>query len=324
MDSKKIQFLMMLLLAVGAVYYASERLSAKKSQKAEVNLAAGFEAAKAAAITVRSPGSDAVSLKKKDGRWTVTSGKSTYDADAAAPAALLGQIGNMKSATMASKNPKNFDAFEVSDSKAVEVKIEDDAGAVLAWVLLGKNGPDIFSTYVRAQNSQNVYLVPGMLKSSADRSLNDWRDKTLRKLDPDKINLYSVSGDRDLQLRKTPAGSWQSICGGRVSDCPSAGQIIRSFAALAAADFSDNSTAQARLDKPRRTITAILADGTSSTLTMGMDKNAFQQFVKTGAQDQVYVVEKSQLDSLSPTCEELKNIGEAPDPDAAAPGSTTK
>ncbi|GEM_PF-1141643 len=315
MNSKKTLILAMLLTALAAIYFASERLAAKKAQRPEVTLAAGFDKGRAAAITIKSPAKDAVVLKKQAGSWTATSGKKTYAADASAITALLGQIGNMKSGTMVSKNSKNFDAFEVSAGKAVDVKIEDAAGRVLAWVLLGKNGPDIFSTYVRAHDAQTVYLVPGFLKNAADQELNGWRDKLLFKLDTDKITLFSVSGDKDLDLRKTTAGAWQAVCGGRVLDIPTeaAKRIISGFAALSAADFSEDSMAQAKLDKPVRTITASLSDGSQRTLSLGGDKNAFQQFVKTGGVEQIYVVEKAQLDGLAPSCEDLKNSGKAPD-----------
>jgi len=325
MDTRKIILLMMLLAVFAGIYFASDQMAIRKAQRQEVNLAADFDAGRAAAITIKSPGRADMVLKKKSGSWTITSGEKSYAADAAAIAGLLEQVGKMKSATKVSKNPENFDSFEVSESKAVTVKIQDDAADVLAWVLLGKNGPDIFSTYVRRHEGKSVYLVPGLLKNSADRELSGWRDKALFKLDPDKINLYSVSGDKSLQLRKTNTGTWQAICDGRVSDSAMAavGPIIRTFAALTVADFSENSTAEARLEKPLRTITAVLADGSKRTLFLGGDKNTFQQYAKTGDQEQIYVVEKAQLASLSPSCEEIKTGGKPPEPDQA-PGAGTK
>ena len=315
MDRKRVVILAMLLVVVASIYFASERMAEQTARREEVNLAPGFDAVKAAAITIQKPGSDTVTFEKNDSGWAVTSGKKTHTADATAIAALLDQIGKMKSATAVSKNPNNFDAFEVSDSKAVKVKIQDNGGGVLAWVVLGKNGPDIFSTYVRVHNGKGVYLVPGFLKNSAVRELSGWRDKTLFKLDPDTIKIYSISGDRDLQLKKTNANTWQDACDGRVSDSagPAAMRIINGFAALTAADFSESSMAEAKLNKPVRTITALLKNGSQLTLTLGGDKNAFQQFVKTSVQDEIYVVEKAQLDSLSPSCKEFKDIGKAPD-----------
>ncbi len=313
MDVKKIAILFLALLGLAAAYFFSERREADKSRREEVILAAGFDAAKAAAVTIASPGKDIISLKKEGDVWKVASGKKSYAADGASVTSLLKQIGGLKSATAVSKNPKSFESFELSDDKAVSVKIEDGAGGVLAWVLLGKNGPDIFSTYVRAHGADAAYLVPGILKGAADRDLAGWRDKALFKMPAEKITLYTVSGDRNLQLRKTNTGGWQSVCDGRVEECPDCASIISGFAGLAAADFADSAPDKAKLDKPVRTITALAADGTRQTLHLGGDKNAMQQFAKTGNGEQVYVLEKSQVEGLAPTCRQLKDSGKPPE-----------
>ena len=215
MNGKKMLFLAVVLAALAALYFISEQTAAKKERKTELPLAAGFDASRAAAITITAPGKAAVALKKHGDAWKLTAGDTTYGADTAAVTSLLEQIGKMKSATVVSRNPKNFESFDVSDEKAVDVKIEDAGQKVSAHVLLGKNGPDIFSTYVRAKDAGTVYLVPGILKNMADRELKDWRDKKIWKLNGDRIAQYTVAGDKNLQLRKDAAGSWQAVCDGR-------------------------------------------------------------------------------------------------------------
>ena len=308
MHIKKAFILAAVLAALATLYFISERAAAKKEQKTEVALATGFEAPQAAAILITAPGKDAVALKKHGDAWKLTAGDRACGAETAAVTSLLAQVGNMKSATVASRNPKNFDSFEVSDGKAVDVKIEDAGGKVLAHVLLGKNGPDIFSTYVRAKDAGTVYLVPGLLKNMADRELKDWRDKTILKLSKDMIAQYTVAGDKNLQLSKDNRGSWQAVCDGRVFAVKKnvAELAIQSFAQLTAVDFVEANPKEAKLDKPQRTITAVLSDGTKEVLFVGGDKNAFQQFVKAGSQQQVFIVEKSEVESFSPSCEGLK------------------
>lgn len=308
MNGKKMLLLGVVLAALSALYFLSEQRVAKKEQKTELPLAADFDASRAAAIRITAPGKAAVALKKNGGAWTLTTGETTFVADTAAVTSLLEQIGAMKSATVASKNPKNFESFDVTDEKAVDVKIEDAGQKVTAHVLLGKNGPDIFSTYVRAKNAQAAYLVPGIFKTMADRELKDWRDKKIWALDGDKITHYTVAGDRNLQLKKDSAGSWQAVCAGKAfaAKKSTATQTIQSFATLKAVDFIDGQPKEARLDKPLRTITAIFDNGTREVLFVGADKNAFQHFVKPNSQKQVFIVEKSEIEGLSPSCEILK------------------
>ena len=93
---------------------------------------------------------------------------------------------------------------------------------------------------------------------------------------------------------------------------------LQSFAALKAVDFIDGNPKEAGLDKPLRTITAVFDDGTREVLFVGADKNAFQHYVKPGSQQQVFIVEKSEIESFSPSCEGLK------EGDTAADNATVK
>jgi len=298
----------MVLAALAALYFSSEQRAAKKGRKIELPLTAGFDASRAAAITITVPGKAAVALKKHGESWDVTAGDRTFGADAAAVTSLLEQIGTLKSATVASRNQKNFESFDVSDGKAVDVKIEDAGQKVSAHVLLGKNGPDIFSTYVRAKDAGTVYLVPGILKNMADRELKDWRDKKIWGLNGDRIANFIVAGDRNLQLKKDATGSWQAVCDGKAFSAGKGAvtKALQSLATLKAVDFIDGSPKEAGLDKPLRTITAVLDNGTREVLLVGADKNAFQHYVKPGSQQQVFIVEKSETETISPSCEGLK------------------
>jgi hypothetical protein len=308
MNGKKILVLAVVLAAFAFLYFISEQAAAKKERRMELLLAPGFDASRAAVITITVPGKAAVALKKNGGAWTLTAGDTTYGADTAAVSSLLEHIGKMQSATVASKNPKYFESFDVSDGKAVDVKIEDAGQKICAHVLLGKNGPDIFSTYVRAKDAGTVYLVPGILKNMADRELKDWRDKTIWKLNGDGIARYTVAGDKNLQLKKDAAGSWQAVCDGKTfaAGKSAAMHAIMSFAKLKAVDFIDGNPKEAGLNKPLRTITAVFDDGAKEMLFVGADKNAFQKYVKPGSQQQVFIIEKSEIESFSPPCEGLK------------------
>jgi hypothetical protein len=315
MNGKKILFFSIVLAALAALYVISEQTAAKKEQKTELPLTADFDASRAAAITITAPGKPPVILKKHGEAWELTAGAATFGADTAAVTSLLAQIGKLKSATVASRNPKNFGSFDVSDEKAVAVKIEDAAQKVTTHVLVGKNGPDIFSTYVRAKDAAAVYLVPGIFRNIADRELKDWRDKKIWKFEGNRVTRYSVAGDRKLQLEKDAAGSWQAGCDGKAFAAVQsvAAKAIQNFASLQAADFSEGAVKEAKLDKPLRTITAVLDNGTREVLFVGADKNAFQQFVKTESRQQVFIVEKSALESSAPPCDALKEGGTGAD-----------
>ncbi len=70
---------------------------------------------------------------------------------------------------------------------------------------------------------------------------------------------------------------------------------------------------EAGLEKPMRTITAVFDNGTREVLFVGADKNAFQNYVKPGSQQQVFIVEKSEIENFSPSCEGVKEGAAAAD-----------
>ncbi len=89
MNGKKMLFFAMVLAALAALYFSSEQRAAKKGQKIELPLTAGFDASRAAAITITAPGKAAVVLKKHGGAWKLTAGDTTFGADTAAVTSLL-------------------------------------------------------------------------------------------------------------------------------------------------------------------------------------------------------------------------------------------
>jgi len=310
MSFKKAAILAVVFIALGALYFLVERPFGTQKKKEPVGFIADFEKTKADAATifVKTPAKGSALLKKTDTvAWTVTLQDKTYGADTAVITNLLDTIAKLKEDTVASRNPQNFDGFEVTEAKAVEVRIDDGAEKTLAHFYVGKNGPDIFSTYIRKKDSNTVFLVNSLLKNVFDREMKDWRDKTIVKLNKDDITEYVIEGDMALAMKKDEKGLWQVI---KPEAFPAkkdaAEKTISNFAGVKVVDFPDGKLSEFGLDKPKRMITAVLKDGAKETLLVGKDKNAYQYFVKLQSKDSVYVIEKYELESLCPTPDKLK------------------
>jgi len=308
MSFKKIAVLAIILAVLGSLYYISENTSKSRHKEAPPAFLPGFDKSRTALITIKSPGKDACSLQLDNGTWAVSVKDKTWAADTAAVDKALDAAAAIRQETVASKNPKNFDALDVSEGKGVEVKIDDAAGKALAHFFIGKNGPDIFSTYLRAQGSDTVILAGGILKGSFDRTLKDWRDKTICSLNKDTIIHYAVAGDNGtFAMQKDDKGVWQ-VEQPRAfpANKDTADKAVSAFAGLKAADFPEGALAEFKLDAPVKTISVNLKDGTKAVLLVGKDKNAFQVYVKLQDRDTVYVIEKYELDNLCPALNKLK------------------
>ncbi len=310
MSFKKAAVLAVAFMLLGVLYFLVEQPFGTRQKKEPVSFIADFEKGKAdaAAVFIKTPAKGSVQLKKNEtGSWTVALQETTYAADMAVISSLLDAVAKLKEDTVASRNPQNFDGFEVTEEKAVEVRIDDGAQKALAHFYVGKNGPDIFSTYIRKKDSNTVLLVNSLLKNVFDREPKDWRDKTIVKLTKDDITEYLIEGDMTLAMKKDEKGLWQVA---KPEAFPAkkdeAEKTVANFADVKAVDFPEGKLSEFGLDSPKRKITAVLKDGSKETLLVGKDKNAYQYFVKPQNRDSVYLVEKYELESLCPALDTLK------------------
>jgi len=308
MNLKKISILLVVLAVLLGLYYATEAPRKSRQKQEPEKLIPGFERQQVATIVVQSPEKGTATLRNEQGVWQVSSPDArTYQADAAALDKLLEIVGGLKVETLVSKNPKNFDQYEVTAEKGLDVRLADSDNRSLARLYVGKSGPDIFSTYVRVQDSDRVVLVGSILKTVFEKELKDWRDKTIFKLNKDDIVAYAVDGTAKLHLKKDDTQSWQVLAPEVFAPKKEAvDDIMRKFASLKAVDFAEGQLKDFGLDRPERTITAVLKDGATVTLLVGKEKNTYQHFVKPQDVATIFVLENYNLEGLCPAPDKLK------------------
>jgi hypothetical protein len=307
MNFKKTIILAAVLCFLLLVFYLIES-PLKNSKKHEQPLfISGFDKASAAAIIIKSKDKGEVQLQKKPEGWIVAVGQKTYQADKAPIDNLLDTVGKIKIEAVASKNPKKYKEFEVDQDKGVEVRIEDGAKKPLAHFYVGKSGPDLFSTYLRLADAEQVVLASGMLKMAFDRELKDWRDKTIFALNQQDITDYEVKGDKGFHLKKGEKDQWEVIAPEKFSPKKeTAEDCLKTVSSLNAADFTEGPLKDFQLDQPAQEILVTMKAGATRTLMIGKEKNAFQRFVKTPEADTIYVLENYNMEKLVPPLDKFK------------------
>ncbi len=158
---------------------------------------ARYDSAGVDRIEVRSPSGN-VTLALEAGKWMLTS-PIHYRADDAAVAGAVGKGRNIDLKSLVSSNPLKQSLFQV-DSSATLVRIFE-RGAERATFRVGKPGTSYTETYVRQENSHDVYLADGLLTYIYSRPLKDWRDKAIFKADQATIaNIRFLYGDTTFAL----------------------------------------------------------------------------------------------------------------------------
>jgi len=283
----------------------SER--ARKKEEGVIALFPDFEKESIRKIEVKSSTQE-VSLERKEEGWLI-GGTDGFTADPQLVNSALDTIKNFKRENIASKNPKKQELFEVTQEKGVEVKAFDAEKKILTHFYIGKTGPDFLSTYLRKEGSNEVLLV-GSIKSSFDKSIKNWRDKTIFDFPAETITQLTLkTPKKEIVLEKDEKEEWQISKPEKVkAKKEEVKNIGTTIASLRAIDFAeDYDLKKYQLDKPQITITAILEDKEEKRLLIGKKhEEKSQYYLKNQAKKTIFLVGKYQIDKMNKTLQDLK------------------
>ena len=251
-------------------------------------------------------GTTTTTLVKQNDRWLVES-MDNYPADQTAVEELLDTVAEMKMIQRASSNPEKQAVFQV-DSSGVEAKLTDASGSLLAHLFAGKTTPDIFNSYVRAADSDDVYIVQGYLKATFDKGYRSWRDRTIFAfLKEDLTHLMIQSEEEEVELQIDAVGEWQMLKP-LVSAVEKAvvEEITDLMSSLETDGFGESEDlSEYGLDAPKASITATLKDGSARKLLIGAEESG-SHYVKREDKAQIFELNQTRVDQLIKKSADLK------------------
>jgi hypothetical protein len=214
-----------------------------------------------------------ITFKREGTKWTVTKFGKEYNADLGAANSLLGQLVGLKPQKMVSSKKEKWNDYQVGDSTtSVQVFAGSDAVADLKIGRIGFNqnpahmqqqqyGGGGFGgafTYVRVADEDEVYTVDGFLESTFNRSLNDFRNKTLIRLDADDVTKLSFNyPDSGFVVEKRDKKWW---IGTVAADSNKIKTYLNQLSFKNAASFADDFVANRQPDL------SLVVDGATGTL----------------------------------------------------------
>ncbi|MDO8520022.1 MAG: DUF4340 domain-containing protein [Deltaproteobacteria bacterium] len=87
---------------------------------------------------------------------------------------IITVLTELKKETPISANPEKQGLLQISKA-GLNVTFLDGKGKKIARLFIGKQGPDLFSSFVRDEKSDDVYLVEGNLQGLLNRRFEDWQ-----------------------------------------------------------------------------------------------------------------------------------------------------
>lgn len=180
MNTKGTLLLLVIALAVlGAIYYQNQKEEQTFASAAiPVHTIAAVTSNTVERIVVDAPDQEAVTLTKSGDQW-FTNVERKYAADAGAVMAVINALENPITASVVSSNPDSFSEYQVTDTSSTKVRVFEKGGAEPSIdLLVGKNGPSAFTTYVRMAGAEDVLNAKANLGMTFNPT-EGWRDRQI-------------------------------------------------------------------------------------------------------------------------------------------------
>lgn len=329
MNTKSTFFLLIAALVVlGAIYYTKQKeeqrlTSAAIPEKTIPSVTSGTMER----IIIDPPDQEAVSLTKSDGKW-YTNVERKYEADENAVNAAIKALEEPISATVVSSNPESFAEYQVNETSGTKVQVfEAGKPGPAVSMVVGKDGPSAFSTYVRMDESDDVLNAKASL-SMAFKRPDGWRDKQIFEFSGSSATRIEESGtSATFTVARGEDDVWQ-FEDDQTTEADSArvSSLANMMASLRANDFVEQTESQTLADfglaPPRQTITISYEDKstspsrpTSVTLLIGNESPAAGDwYAKRADKNDVFTIGSHVAESLSPDPESLKVAAPEPEP----------
>jgi hypothetical protein len=264
---------LLVLAGLGSyIWFVERKREPKPEGEREKVTVLAVDKAKAKEISLATAGGETIRVAKEGTAWKVTS-PFAAPADTSAVESMLTSLEKLEADEVVVERAANPAEFGLDKPSRTVTAVVEGAKAPLS-VEFGAKSPDGSSVYARAAGSPKVYLVPSWVEGSFDKKPFDLRDRDLLHVKRDDVRSMEVTGpEGSYALARTDAGEWAftkpvATRAGRWSVDGLLGTVENLRMDSVAADAATDVKAYG-LDKPARTVSLVLKDGSTRTLEIG-------------------------------------------------------
>jgi hypothetical protein len=299
-------FLVLLVIAAalgGFLYYDTKREPA--GDKKQEKVYPGVTADKIERVTVKSAAGDQTTVEKQGTAWQVTQ-PAPAGADEAELSGITSNLASLEVQRVIDEQPADLKEYGL-DPPRIEVGFKF-AGKDQK-LLLGQKTPTGSDLYAKTPDKARVFLVSSYIESTFNKSSFDLRDKTILKIDREKVDRLEVeTPERTLKVAKQGAdwriaspvdaradfGAVEGIIG-RLNTTP-----MKSIAAADAPDLKEYG-----LDKPAATV-RVSSGSSQAGLSIGKSAGDGVVYAKDLSRPMVFTVEAALFDELKKPVDDFR------------------
>jgi hypothetical protein len=301
-------FLLLLVVAAalgGYLYYDSkhEPSDEKKQDKVFTDL----QSEKIDQIAIKSDKGQATTAVKQGDKWQETQ-PAPVPADDAEVSGITTNLASLTVSRVIDEQPGDYKQYGL-DPARIEVGFR--AGGQERRLLLGQKTPTGSDIYARLPDKPRVFLVPSYVETTFNKSPFDLRDKTILKIDRDKVDAMSIeSADHTIAVARQ-GSDWRLTApvDARADFGAIEGLIGRlnttQMKAIAANDADANALKDYGLDKAAATV-HVTSGSAQAGLAIGKSAGEGVVYAKDLSRPMVFTVESALADELKKPADDLR------------------
>ena len=268
-----------------------------------------LDRAKVQSITLSSQGAEEIRLVKEKDGWRMKA-PSDVAADSAQVDGLLSTLESMQAEDVVAENATALGEYGLEKPKTtVQVGLEGVKDPLV--VMMGDKTPDGSALYARMPSRPRVFTVASHVEGSLEKKPFDLRDRDLLHVKRDAVRKVEISGPEGAHvLSRAEGGDWAFIepvatQAGRWAVDALLGSL-ESLRMDSVAEEDPKDLKAYGLDKPARTVTLGLGDGTRKTLSIGTQTAEKNYPVRVSDRPMVALIPPALVDELAKGASELR------------------
>jgi hypothetical protein len=294
---------------LAAYIFLVERKRPEPTEEKPKEKVFAFDRAKVQSITLAPAGAEEVRLVKEKDGWRMKT-PADVAADSAQVDSLLSSLDTLQAEEVVTETPAALAEYGLDKPRnTVSVAVEGTKAPLVLAV--GAKTPDGGALYAKTPDRPRVFTIGSHLEGSLDKKPFDLRDREILHVKRDAVRSLEVSGpEGSYALSRTEGGDWaftQPVAtqAGRWSVDALLGSL-ESLRMDSVADESPKDLKTFGLDKPARTVTLGLSDGTRKTLEIGAATADKKYNVRVSDRPLVAVIPGAVVDELAKGMNELR------------------
>lgn len=293
-----IRGLIVLLLIAAPLFWFTYRESRKPVETGEKHdKVFSVESDKIDAIEVKSESGERTKLQRKGTAWTFAEPKVEASPDEATVSGITSNLASMEIQRVVDDNPSDVAEFGLA---APHVEVAFSAGGRQHRLQLGQKTPTGTDLYAKIADEKRVFLVSSFLESTFNKGTFDLQDKSVLKLDREKVDALAISaGGRETSFAKVN-GEWmlKSPVEARAEFSAVDGLVSRlGGLQMKAMAPSTPPAGGFGLDKPAATV-RVGSGSSQATLAIGSAAPEGTVYARDMARPAIFTIESSLMDDL--------------------------